>query len=409
MKFLFSIAICMATIFFSTVASFAQKDTLSAPCGVGKLGIGGSVGWSYLFPKGDHNQEVMKSNNVTFADVRLLYKSGSDDVYESKWHNPVVEFGLLYGNFSNINIQGPTTPYRGKVGHEIAVYAGLRYSFWRVGKWSMGTDLQNGIAYFSERFDENTNRDNWLIGSPLSVFIIAGLYLQYQFSEDWLLSLGADFKHVSNGTLARPNLGINTGGPFLMLAYMPEYKRNKCNQRSAVSFQEDNSFHSKRGFYLEVSAGIAGSTLTEQFQTFQKNHYTVYGSFLTQAALMYRSSALFASGVEIDYRYANYAPRLRYYDELAGYDYNKYSKNVFGVGAQIEVFYHNISLQGGVGIYLYRKLGHTTKSNGKSYQTVGLRYNFPFSGNRLFIGYNVKAHNFSKADAMQIHIGYRFF
>lgn len=406
MKIFLSSAISLIITLFSMCNLYAQQDTLS------RLGVGGSIGWGYLTPKGDHNQEVMKSHNVWYGDLRLMYQSGSNDIYEQKWHHPIVEFGLLYGNFSRIKLQGPETPYVGKVGHEFAVYAGMRFNFWSSGRWSIGGDFQNGIAYFTKRFDEDKNEDNWLVGSPLSIFINIGVYVQYKFAKDWMVSLGADFKHVSNGTLARPNLGANTGGPTLLIAYMPEYK--KGNERAAsqrIEFQTEkkNDFHSKRGIYLEVSAGIAGSTLTEQFQTYKKNHYTVYGSFISQIAGMYRYSALFASGVEIDYRRANYASRLRYYDEVNGYHYKKYSKNMLGLGFQQEVFYHNVSLQAGVGVYLYRKLGHAGKTNGLSYQTVGLRYSFPFSGNRLFIGYNVKAHNFSKADAMQFHIGYRFF
>lgn len=411
MKYLFSSAICLALVLFSLSEAFAQKDTLASECRPDRLGLGASVSWSYLFPKGEHNQEVMKSHNVGYADLRLMYQSGSNDVYERGFNHPMIEFGLLYGVFSNIKLQGPYTPYRGKVGHEITLYAGMRYSFLNFGDWSIGGDFQNGIAYFSKRFNENTNKDNWLIGSRLSVFISAGVYVQYKFSKDWLVSLGADFKHVSNGTLARPNLGANTAGPILMFAYVPEYKKKTdCCASPRIEFEkEKNGFHSKRGIYLEVSAGIAGNTLTEQFHTFEKNHYTVYGSFISQIAGMYRYSALMATGLEIDYRRANYASRLRYYDQLAGYEFNKYSKNVFGFGFQHEIFYHSISLQAGAGIYLYRKLGHTTKDSGKSYQTVGIRYNFPFTGNRMFIGYNVKAHNFSKADAMQLHLGYRFF
>lgn len=410
MKYFFSSAICLAIALFSVNEVFAQKDTLNSQGGPDRLGVGISAGWGYLLPKGDHNQEVMKSHNVGIIDARLMYQSGSNDIYETKWNHPIVEFGLFYGDFTHINLQGPDTPYRGKVGREISLYAGMRYSFLHFGSFSIGTDLQNGIAFFTKRFDENNNKDNWLIGSPLSIFISAGLYMQYKFSKDWLISLGADFKHVSNGTLARPNLGANVVSPVLLLAYMPEYKKNNSNASQRIEFEgEKNDFHSKRGIYLEVSAGAAGSTLTEQFQTFEKNHYTVYGSFITQVAGMYRYSALMASGLEMDYRYANYAPRLRYYDEIGGFEYKKYSKHVLGIGFQHEIFYHNISLQAGAGVYLYRKLGHTTKDSGISYQTVGIRYSFPFAGNRLFVGYNVKAHNFSKADAMQFHVGYRFY
>ena len=48
------------------------------------------------------------------------------------------------------------------------------------------------------------------------------------------------------------------------------------------------------------------------------------------------------------------------------------------------------------------------EKDGPLYQAIGVRYALPFTGDRLFIGYQIKAHLFSKADCTQFVLGYRF-
>lgn len=384
-------------------------DTLSDGRQKSQLSVAVATGWGYLAPKGDHNKAVMKTHDVGYLDFRLQWKSNKNDAYERAYNHPTVEAGLLLGDFTHVHLQGPETPYAGKVGREFALYGGIRYDFWQRGDWSAGVNLQNGIAYFTERFDENTNADNWLVGAPLSVYISAGAYLQYRFAPQWRASLGIDFKHVSNGTMSRPNLGANTFGPMLMVAKDIERKNASATQTDGQpAAGEGPADHFSPTLYLELSAGMAGSTLRDQFSTYHSNHHPLYGSFLAMAAPMYRYHQTMASGLEVNYGYCTYADHIRYYDELNGYGGYDYSRHILGAGFRHEFFYRHVSLHMGVGMYLYRHMGHTADTaDGGSYQTVGVRYSIPATDDRLFIGYNVKAHNFSKADCMQFSIGYR--
>ena len=404
----------------------AESPTDSLPDGrqQSQFSVALSSGWGYLAPKGDHNKAVMKTHDVGYLDFRLQWKSNRNDAYDRAFHHPTIEAGLLLGDFTHVHLQGPETPYEGKVGREAALYGGFRWDFWQCSNWSAGMNLQNGVAYFTEHFDEHTNADNWLVGSPLSVFISAGAYMQYQFSPRWKASLGIDFKHVSNGTMSRPNLGANTFGPMLMVA-MTEPSRGKesdtpSNRSPQAADASTFPYKEGHGLYgnspwggssplcLELSAGIAGSTLRDQFTAYHSNHHPLYGSFIAMAAPMYRYHPIMASGLEMNYVYATYADHIGYYDKLNGYGGHDYSRHVFGAGFRHEFFYRHVSLHMGVGMYLYRHMGHTAATaDGGSYQTVGVRYSFPSTNDRLFIGYNVKAHNFSKADCLQFSIGYR--
>ena len=125
-------------------------------------------------------------------------------------------------------------------------------------------------------------------------------------------------------------------------------------------------------------------------------------------APMYRYHLLHASGIGIDYTYADYVYRIRDFDQMRGLTVHRYSPHILGVSLRHEFFYRHFSVNVGVGTYLLNRTGHTAETDeSRIYQNVGLRYSFPFTRDRLFFGYNVKAHRFQKVNCVQILLGYR--
>ena len=361
-----------------------------------------SVHGGYLIPKGDHNKRVLHSYGMGYADLRLQRKQTADDADNRSLNFPTLEAGLIYGDYTHIHMQDPQSPVPSQIGREIAVYGGIQCDLWQHGPWRAGLNLQNGIAYFTKHFDPNRSPDNHLVGSPLSIYISFSGYIARKINNQWEVALGANFKHISNGTLNRPNLGANTIGPELRVS------RAINSQQPTANGQQHDSQTSYKPLYLELSAGISGNTLSDQFNTYHTNHNPLYASAVAMVAPMYRYCQLMASGIEMDYSYATYADHIRFYDELNDHPGYQYSRHVLGIGVRHEFFYRQVSLHAGVGKYVYRHMGHYAATrDGGTYQTIGLRYSFAATGNRLFVGYNVKAHNFSKADCMQMHVGWR--
>lgn len=375
----------------------------AAPGGNWSLAAGGNM--SYVFPKGPYAGALLHSYGASFFDLRAKWQAaeGTADPYERALHRPTVQVGLAYGDFSHVHLHSGNTPYESGIGRLWALYTGLQYDVVRHGRWGIGLDLQNGIGYCPRPYDETDNRDNHLIGAPFSIYVGLGLYARYRLSPRWQALFNADFRHFSNGTLSRPNLGVNAVGPTLSVEYDLKPADRQPKPRAATA---DAPYPA--GFYLETTAMMGLKTLIDHFNAYQSGHSPLYASPTVMVAPMLRYHRLHASGLEIDYTYADYVYRLRNFDQMFRRPQTTYSPHVVGIGFRHEVFYHHVSLAVGAGIYLKKQLGYTSEhEDGRYFQNVGLRYSLPFTGDRLFVGYNVRAHRFSKADCLQIALGWR--
>ena len=187
----------------------------------GHLAFQLSANVSHMIHHGPENKEVLHSYGTSFYDGRMKYRFSDKGYapYDRAMNYPSLQAGLQYGDFSHVHIYRPTTPYESRIGYLFSLYGGMQFDFLRTGRWSIGTDLQNGVAYCPHPFDENNNVDNEIIGSTLSIYVGFGFFVRYHFLPHWSLSLGADFKHYSNGTLDRPNIGVNALGATLSLGY----------------------------------------------------------------------------------------------------------------------------------------------------------------------------------------------
>lgn len=408
----------------SPTGTIVPTDSTKSTVAKWSVQLSGNV--SHMFHAGPYNKEILHSYGTSFYDARLKWQSGKGSAriegaepsgwqpspYDEAMGFPTLQVGLLCADYSRVQVYRESTPYHSRIGRIWTLFGGLQLDFLRKGPFCVGIDLQHGIGYCEHPFDEATNIDNEVIGSPLSIYIGGGIYAKYCVAPRWSLSLGADFKHFSNGTLDRPNIGANTLGGTLALHY--EFGHTSVASARAqqearrASSAEFNAPNAKQGFYVDVVVGLGMKALNDHFTIFHTKDNPVYGFFTTMVAPMYRWHLLHATGLGFDYSYADYVFKLRQYDQqrqLSGYTY---SPHIMGVSLRHEVFYHCFSLNVGVGVYAKKQTGHTGATNdSRCYQSVGLRYSPPFVRHRFFLGYNVKAHYFSRVDCVQLIVGCR--
>lgn len=84
---------------------------------------------------------------------------------------------------------------------------------------SLNYEWNLGMAFGWNAYDELNNPENKVIGSKATAYIDVDLYMKWMLSKYLDLNAGISLTHFSNGNTTYPNMGLNTGGIRLGLAY----------------------------------------------------------------------------------------------------------------------------------------------------------------------------------------------
>lgn len=314
-------------------------------------------------------------------------------------------------------------PYTTHLGDILTLYGRFDRPLFRARKWSGGYHIGTGVGYAFSRYDQTHHIDNELIGTRLNIFFTAGLFLDWQLTDDYALELGLDFSHHSNGALYRPNKGANYLGPFVGIKHQlgrSEISESYENTESSENL-EDSTPHKpansseetwrRHPLFLELTIGAGGKSLNEDWQMtqfqldashpdFRTNKFSVYGAFSFQADLLYRYARRWATGLGLDLFYGDYASKAARYEANAA---DRVSPWSLGIAIKHEAFYGRLSARVGLGYYLYRRMGTLAKSVEQSYyERVGLFYTLD-KRSGLAIGFNINAHK-TKADFTELAV-----
>lgn len=345
--------------------------------------------------------------------------AGEHCSYAADYNYPTFTFGLLAADFNKVRLRyNPhgTRPigYDSRCGTSYVAYASFRRPFFRTRSgWSADYTFSNGIGYNTHIYDRFTNVDNIMLGSRLSVYFHVAFALNYRYHQ-YEFFVGPEFRHLSNGGVVRPNKGINKAGIEAgMRYYLQPY--------DSISFERTRHPFKDKRIYLNMaySSGIRGSQGEWLYDAnryiwskndvdnikYGQDGYTTCLYHLISADLMVRYARRYASGIGLDALYEPYNCNIETQVEGERPDRVKWS---FGLAAKHEVFFRRISMQIALGWYLSRPLNEysNTTEEYPFYERVGLRYNLPWLGNSLSVGYNIYAH-LTKAYGTELVIDFK--
>lgn len=345
--------------------------------------------------------------------------AGEHCSYAADYNYPTFTFGLLAADFNKVRLRyNPhgTRPigYDSRCGTSYVAYASFRRPFFRTRSgWSADYTFSNGIGYNTHIYDRFTNVDNIMLGSRLSVYFHVAFALNYRYRQ-YEFFVGPEFRHLSNGGVVRPNKGINKAGIEAgMRYYLQPY--------DSISFERARHPFKDKRIYLNMaySSGIRGSQGEWLYDAnryiwskndvdnikYGQDGYTTCLYHLISADLMVRYARRYASGIGLDALYEPYNCNIETQVEGERPDRVKWS---FGLAAKHEVFFRRISMQIALGWYLSRPLNEysNTTEEYPFYERVGLRYNLPWLGNSLSVGYNIYAH-LTKAYGTELVIDFK--
>ena len=210
---------------------------------------------------------------------------------------------------------------------------------------SLNYEWHLGMAFGWNAYDELNNPENKVIGSKATAYIDVDVYMKWMLSKYLDLNAGISLTHFSNGNTTYPNMGLNTGGIRLGLAYYIN------RQPLAVPKVEREKLPDRRGLYTDVvlygawKQGIAHDGVSSYLLD---GKYAVMGFNVNP---MYRLNPWLSLGASLDGVYDRSASRE---NDPWGEDVNhKFSTQAgLGLSARGEFAMPYFSINFGAGTYL---------------------------------------------------------
>lgn len=106
---------------------------------------------------------------------------------------------LQYMNFDNPEV----------LGYCMSVVPYIEPLLWPHKRLSASIQAGFGLAYLSKVYDAETNPTNLFFSTQLSFPVMVNTHLHFRATDQWYLSAGFNFNHISNGGMKEPNKGIN--------------------------------------------------------------------------------------------------------------------------------------------------------------------------------------------------------
>ncbi len=362
--------------------------------------------------RSDDEKNVLIDNPYNdIYTLRIGFQSTPADsnYYDKVYNYPVSGLALSFTDNSRIKLKNNSIK-----GDVYSAYWYIDAPIKRFHKFRVDFSFQFGLVYSPKSFDIKDNAWEEYAGYPLLVNVAGSLSLKYMLMRNIEIGIGAEVRHYSNGRMGMPNRGMNMKGINMSMRYLINPVEDFTAPKDVKHEIENKGFN----YDLCLVGGI--QTSVEQWEMYEEKRdngekintlsFTKSPKLALYNTFLYRYSQMCASGLGLDFFYKQDIENNKKWDKmLYGQDAVKglkYSRLACGISINHEFYYRNISGFVAVGRYMYREYG-IRQNDSRFYQRANLRYHFRKSGN-LYIGYGIKAHNFSEAENMEFCIGYKF-
>lgn len=255
-----------------------------------------------------------------------------------------------------------------------------------------------GMAFGWNAYDEVKNPENKVIGSKATAYLDVDLYVRWMLSRHFDLNAGFSFSHFSNGNTAYPNMGLNTGGIRMGLAY---YINRELPPRPKVP-REKPAF--RPGIYTDVV--LYGAWKHGVYYDDNGEGYLVPGTHAVMGFNvnpMYRLNPWLSVGASLDGVYDRSAGRQDddTWDDGETIRHKFKNQAALGLSARGEFAMPYFSINFGLGTYL---LGNRRDFRGM-YETLALKIHVTRRA-MLHIGYSLV--DFKTPNNLMLGLGWRF-
>ncbi|HKI87532.1 MAG TPA: acyloxyacyl hydrolase [Draconibacterium sp.] len=319
----------------------------------------------------------------------LLKQTTGDKLWEQLYSYPVYGIGFYSAFFKETN----------ELGTPISVFGYFSAPFARAKKLNFNYELGLGLTFNWKNFDPLNNPNNIAISAERSVYIEAGVNLEYQLSKKLFASAGYGLYHFSNGHLKLPNQGLN----MQALKFNLRYQVNKVSYSFIKNPVPEFNKHWEWdiSFFGGAENVIYSGNDVDIITKYQGLYFPVYGINNTfSRSISYKSKI--GAGFSIGYNGALNAQLAVENGQLDEVDLPFGNHITLSVYPSYELVIDRLSIILQPGFYLYRK--KTTELTPFFYQRIGVKYHF---WNNYFAGISLRAYKYHVSDFIEWNIGRR--
>jgi len=321
----------------------------------------------------DWADELIDMINYSGVDVRFAWRSKDNNYFNYLDRYPIYGVGFT----STLN-------YYPEIGRPMAFYAFGEVPFNKYSthrKWDLSYFGQFGIGFNVNPYDPETNPLNQFLGSSVNSHIHLGFKANYKLSQRFTAFSSIGLRHYSNGSIKKPNSGVNFAPVSLGLR---------------ISLDKEEFDPGVKPVFPPLEKGwvwnIAMYNGLKSYEIGEKVYYRggIGVNYLWDFSYKYKM------GIGLDWFYGA-GTKKRYPEEKLDF----FDKNSFAiVGSWEWNLSEHLYIPIGIGVYLSR--ADYNQEVSKIYERVGVRYRF---NSNVFAGVQIKAHK-AKADFFEFTVGY---
>lgn len=359
-----------------------QQDSIKAVHRIAVDAVPAKIFHTNDFLRGGNEEERVMNHDMTFT-LKYAFMN-PDEVRPGSIHQGAYQgVGLARHEF-NRWLSNPISVYlfQGAPIINLSRRVSLNY------EWNLG------MAFGWNAYDEETNPENKVIGSKVTAYIDVDMYLRWMLSRHIDLNAGISLSHFSNGNTTYPNLGLNTGGIRLGMAYY--INRQQPSATPAVKEKAPSC----RGLYTDVILyGAWKQGVGHQGDEYYllPGRYGVMGFNLNP---MYRLNPWLSMGASLDGVYDKSVSRENDDSDEVNHTFGR--QVALGLSARSEFAMPYFSINFGVGTYV---LGNRNNFRGV-YEVLALKVHISQRA-MLHIGYSLV--DFKTPNNLMLGLGWRCF
>lgn len=321
-----------------------------------------------------HHESITYLREETVSAIELNFGliPSSKQKWSQLFNQPEIGLAIYHGNLGNDRVFGNVS----------ALFPYINFHILRNNRLNIIHHFGFGLAVVEKKFDPTKNYTNLAIGSNLNAFISLSFNAELSLTSQWQIISGLGINHISNGSFAKPNKGLNLLTANLGVKYAFKERPKNRYLNKICHFKDLNN-----EFSIAYNQGLKQIKESEQ--------QTYYMSSIT-ANYAWGINAKQRWGFGIDLFYDRSSNRGVWdYHPKTDFD-DRFRQGIF---ISHDLFIENLAIVTQIGIYTYYK----TEPEKIVYSRLGLKYNI---GQHFFANVNLKAH-LGKADYIEWGFGYR--